>query len=255
MWTEYEKCSSEKAVCICSLEVRHLGQVYTLERCSVPGSVSEKNSVRSLPQMALMTDSSARNRMRVLESRKGQIITLIFSYGGRVRIRMEEWGLSVSVVDVGQESQQTLDAAIGGLCNNKGMRKSFQQRPFHPTSAPLVASGELCTCAYVEKAYLSNAITNHPLCDPDLEDCSSDCQAQAAVQWEPLLNYVDISDQIRTRNPLDHPQSDSAHPGEPNDIVPAPAAFRQPPSASWSTSPNLGNHRALSGRFQSSFRA
>ena len=231
MWTEYENCSGGKVVCICWLQVSHVGEVYTLEHCH--SSVAA--GVRKLPQMALASHgiSAPRQRMRVLESRKGQIITLIFSYGGRVRIRMEQWGMSVSVVDVGQDSEQTLDGTIGGLCN-KGMKPSGRHPP-----APLDASGaELCTCAPTEKVYLSNAITNHPLCDSGEDaDCPSGCQVQAAVQWEPLLNYVDISEQIRTGSAIDHPQSDI-------DPASAPmATYRQ--ADVWNDSPNLGNQSSF----------
>ena len=253
VWTEYGKCSSGRAVCICSVEVRYLGQVYSLEHCW-EHPVRKSSQQRRLPQMALVSESSSRKRIRVLESRKGQIITLIFSYGGRVRIRMEPWGMSVSVVDVGQENQESLDASIAGLCN-KARQGSLRQRPLHPSGARLDASafdaGVMCTCAPVDKVYLSNAITNHPLCDPDLEDCPSGCHIQPAAQWEPLLNYVDISDQIRTASPIDHPQSDSAHPVEPNDIVPASAlgSFRQPESlTAWTDGPNLGTSCFTAGR-------
>lgn len=85
---------------------------------------------------------------------------MVLEHGGRVRIRTEEWGMSVSIVDAGQEPEELIDT-VGGLCNPDNSIRfadsiELKQRP---TRLP----DEFCACRPSQDAYLSNTVVNnHP---------------------------------------------------------------------------------------------
>ena len=158
VWSEYMPCSEGRAVCICSVEVHLLDDVFYLHKCGRSRYASSGNfgqRHKALPQMAVHGTSS-RKRLQVLESRQGKLITVVADTGARVRIRLEDWGLSVSVVD-GQVSPEARTTAIDGLCN-----AANQQIPVTLSVHHLPLENSLCTCSPTDQIYLTNAISNNP---------------------------------------------------------------------------------------------
>lgn len=86
---------------------------------------------------------------------------MVLEHGGKVRIRTEEWGMSVSVVDAGPEPEE-LTETIGGLCNpDNNIRLADSMKTKQKQSQALFLE-EFCACRPSQDAYLSNAIvTNH----------------------------------------------------------------------------------------------
>lgn len=81
-------------------------------------------------------------------------------HGGRVRIRTEEWGMSVSIIDAGQEPEELIDT-IGGLCNpDNSLRVDDVTAEFQSGSIQSLPD-EFCFCRPSQDAYLSNSVANH----------------------------------------------------------------------------------------------
>ena len=80
-------------------------------------------------------------------------------------------------------------------------------------------------------------------CDPDVDDCPNDCKVQSTLEWSPLLNYIDISDQLRMDRLIDQPQRDSAAAQDETSHY----------QSDWVEGPNLGRdvHWTLRTRRQS----
>ncbi|XP_045033419.1 von Willebrand factor D and EGF domain-containing protein isoform X2 [Daphnia magna] len=232
VWTEYQPCYSGRkdALCICSAEVRSSSgdETFLMDRCQPLHSRRTTNSPyqilggrRPLPKMSLTGKvPNGRKQFKVLESRQGKLITVVLEHGGKVRIRTEEWGMSVSVVDAGPEPEE-LTETIGGLCNPDNNIRLADSMKTKQKQSQVLFSEEFCACRPSQDAYLSNAIvTNHLKCDPALEDCPPVCQQpQSVVEWTTFFNYLDISDQVRmdidddiinSFNLIDTPQRDSA---------------------------------------------
>ena len=132
-----------------------------------------RSGKRILPQMAL-SSASGRKRVKVLESRHGKLMTVMLDHGGRVRIRLEEWGMSVSVLDVGQESGE-LSANVAGLCQSTNLvapkyhddsgalASRHSGDSAHSSWASLVdiLPEEFCDCPPNSDAYLAGTIQQH----------------------------------------------------------------------------------------------
>ena len=84
---------------------------------------------------------------------------MVLEHGGKVRIRTEEWGMSVSIVDAGQEAEELIDT-IGGLCNADNSLQLADT--IEKKQMPSIAD-EFCACRPFEDAFVSNAVVNNNL--------------------------------------------------------------------------------------------
>jgi hypothetical protein len=87
---------------------------------------------------------------------------VVLEHGGKVRIRTEEWGMSVSVVDAGQEPEELIDT-ISGLCNPDNSIRFTDSIETKQKSFPISLPDMFCACRPFEDAYLSNAVVNNNL--------------------------------------------------------------------------------------------
>ena len=87
---------------------------------------------------------------------------MVLEHGGKVRIRTEDWGMSVSVVDAGQEPKELIDT-IGGLCNRDNSLRYTDSIETKTKQSPVSLPDEFCACRPFEDAYLSNSIVNNNL--------------------------------------------------------------------------------------------
>lgn len=84
---------------------------------------------------------------------------MVLEHGGKVRIRTEEWGMSVSIVDAGPEPDELIET-IGGLCNPDNNIRSTDSMKMKQKQ--LLFPEEFCACRPSQDAYLSNSIVmNH----------------------------------------------------------------------------------------------
>jgi len=88
-------------------------------------------------------------------------LTVVCDSGARVRVRLERWGLSVSVVD-GRVSRERRRDAVDGLCHADNRRIDAAAAAAVATTAAATPSASLCTCAPTDHAYLSNSLSNNP---------------------------------------------------------------------------------------------
>lgn len=87
---------------------------------------------------------------------------MILEHGARIRIRTEQWGMSVSVLDGGQEPEELVDA-VAGLCNPDNNIEHFASIPVVREAVDAPKSEDFCACTPSQDAYLSNTvITNLP---------------------------------------------------------------------------------------------
>ena len=85
----------------------------------------------------------------------------MLEHGGKVRIRTEEWGMSVSIVDAGQEPEE-LSETVGGLCNPDNSIRFADSIEVKPKPPQLSLPDEFCACRPSQDAYLSSAVNNFP---------------------------------------------------------------------------------------------
>lgn len=81
-------------------------------------------------------------------------------HGGRVRIRTEQWGMSVSIIDAGQELEELIDT-IGGLCNPDNNIRITDSTQLKQQSLQPPLPEEFCFCQPSQDAFLTNTVVNH----------------------------------------------------------------------------------------------
>lgn len=163
VWVEYGSgCSggaSSEAACICSVQVYSGEESFYVERCAdnesgaAAGAAAGKQEQRHLPKMALHgAPADSGKRLEILESRKGKMITAVVRDGARVRIRLESWGMSVSVVSGGGG-----DPGVDGLCG-AGHDKDYNQYEELKSEKPEPWAGDWCRCsAQMDPSWTRNA--------------------------------------------------------------------------------------------------
>lgn len=85
---------------------------------------------------------------------------MVLEHGGKVRIRTEDWGMSVTIVDAGQEPEE-LTESIGGLCNPDNNIRLIDSTEVTQSPSRVPLTDEFCACRPSQDAYLSNAIVNN----------------------------------------------------------------------------------------------
>lgn len=80
----------------------------------------------------------------------------MLEHGAKVRVRIEDWGMSVSLVDAGQEHDDLVET-VSGLCNpgnHLEVEKSKKKKAYAARQRHL--PDEFCTCSPSQDAFLSS---------------------------------------------------------------------------------------------------